>query len=241
MRVELLAWVLVGLVVALWLQDRIRKRLFVVFYQFTPKRPGCALRLFWFAMLPGIIVHESSHAATAFLVGSGFPKVSIRPRFDQDGIILGTTTAKRVGPLRRSIVSIAPVVIGSIIILLIGWFIFDFRGLITAIKGGPREQVQESLLSPFNTIWGWIGVYAILMVSINMIPSWQDVKTSGWIALVLAVLFAIFWLLFLTRGNDIGDAAQITNSVLIWLGLSLTLIIVLGLPLLLLLTFSTLR
>jgi hypothetical protein len=238
MNFGLLVWGIIGFIVMVRLQDQTRQQLFALSYQMTA-HPGCALSLFGFFMFPGTLVHESSHYVTALLVGSKVSQVSLQIKYDQDGIEMGSVTAKDVGSFRNSLISIAPAVIGSLLILLIGWAVFDFPGVTTTIEAGQWDNVLPSLASPLNTLWGWVGAYAILIISINMLPSPQDVQSGARMMGLFIVLSGLLWIVFITKGDDASGAIQVTNTTLIWLGLALAFVIAASLPVFLLLKLLT--
>ncbi len=234
MKLELLLWAILFFSIALPLQDRIRQRTFDVSHRLA-SRPGCTLSLFSLLMLPGTLVHEGSHVVTALFMGSSVSKVSFRPRYDRDGVELGSMTAKDVGLVRNSVISVAPIVVGTVLILLVGWHVFDFPGTTEAIEASQWGQVERSLTQPFGTLWGWIGAYFIFIVSLNMLPSPQDFKSGAGFFLLMVALFAIFWIVLLSNGDSGSGAVQATNSVLSWLTLVFALLVLLSLPVFILL------
>ena len=239
MKWGLLIWVLICLGVELLLQGGIRQQLFIASYRLT-SNPGCALNLFGFFMFPGTFLHESSHIAIALLLGSRISRTSLRPRYAEgEGIELGSVIAKDVGNFRNSIISVAPTIVGSGLILLVGWLVFNFPGVTAAIESGMWDHALQCLTSPFGTVWGWIGAYVIVIVSVNMLPSSLDLQSAAGLIILPVVLFVVLAILYLTQSTALGTVIEVTNSILGWLGFVLTFTIFLSVPILIILKSLT--
>ncbi len=230
----LLIWVLICLAVALPLQVSIRRQVFLVSYLFTSNLEH-TLTLFGLLMLPGTLLHESSHVAAALLMGSRVSGLSLLPAYEDhdDGkgtIELGSVLARDMGLVRNSIISIAPTIVGSALILLVGGLVFDFPQVVAAIEAGAWDRVLQCLLGPFESVWGWVGAYAILTIGMNMLPSSADLQFGAGLFLLLVVLFFVLALLYLVQSVALAPVVEGVNSVLGWLGLVLTFTICLSAP-----------
>src|SRR5574340_470880 len=75
--------------------------------------PGCAVRLLFYLLLPGIFLHEASHYVTARLlfVRTGGINVGIGPA-GRKSVSLGSVTIQRSDPVRTSLIGVAPFVVG---------------------------------------------------------------------------------------------------------------------------------
>ena len=230
----LLIWVLVCLVVALPLQVSIRRQLFLVSYLFTSNLER-TLGFFGLLMLPGTLLHEGGHIAAALLMGSRVSGLSLLPVYEEneDGtgmIELGSVIAKDVGRIRNSVISIAPTIVGSALILLVGRWVFDFPQVVAAIETGAWDSVLQCLVGPFETVWGWVGAYAILTISMNMLPSSADLQVGSGLFLLLGALFIVLAFLYLAQSTALPAVVVAVNSILGWLGLVLTFTIFLSAP-----------
>jgi hypothetical protein len=75
--------------------------------------PGCALRLLFYLLLPGIVLHELSHYLVAKLLFVPTGKLSVGiGRTLRNRVTLGSVTITRTDPLRESIIGLAPFVVG---------------------------------------------------------------------------------------------------------------------------------
>jgi hypothetical protein len=243
MKWGLLIWVLICLGIEILLQRSIRQQLFSLSHRLTSD-PNSTLGLFGLLMFPGTLLHEGSHIAVASLLGSHVSEVSLLPTYVEDengeGIVeLGSVVAKDVGLIRSSLISIAPTLVGSALILLIGWLVFGFAGVAAAIKGGMWDQAFEYLTRSFSTIWGWIGASVIVIISLNMLPSTADLELGTGLIVLFAVLFGVMAALYFTNSPLLGSTIKAVNLALSWLALVLTFTIVLSVPILFFLRLFT--
>ena len=98
------------------------KSLAIIFYRLTRSRETT---IYWLAaiFLPGTAIHELSHALVAggMLVPVG--DISITPKIEESGVVLGTAEITKTDPFRRAIIGVAPVLVGLGLIIGLVWFI----------------------------------------------------------------------------------------------------------------------
>lgn len=156
--------------------------------------PGCGLRLLFYLLLPGIVLHEASHFVVAkfLLVHTDGIDIGIgRPQ--KKRVSLGSVNIERTDPLRQSLIGIAPFIVGIGAIWLIAGAGFDLwpnAGLsFEQMIGRVREYAYD-----WTT---WLDLYLIFAVSTAMIPSesdrepWAPVIT--FFGLGVAILFLMGW------------------------------------------------
>jgi hypothetical protein len=127
---------------------------------------------YYLVMLPGILLHELSHLLMAKLVGLKVGEFSLGPRVrDQYSIELGSVTVSRADVFRESLVGLAPFLSGTIVLVLVGYQVFDVGRLGQAAGAG-------GLLRALPGIWQvpdfWLWAYVIFVVSNAMMPSSAD-------------------------------------------------------------------
>jgi hypothetical protein len=173
-----------------WLHQHIQGLTFAV-----TGDPGCAMRLLFLLLLPGVILHEFSHWAVANIIGVRTGKVSLglaRARGKQ--FSLGSVNVERTDTFRESVIGVAPFVVGLAAILAIAGFGFDLWPN-TSLS---FNQMLDRVLATANDWLTWLDLYLIFAVSTAMIPSESDREPwGGLIALfgllgLIAVLFG--WL-----------------------------------------------
>ncbi|HET7098741.1 MAG TPA: hypothetical protein VFI61_00675 [Patescibacteria group bacterium] len=110
--------------VALYILSRIFiQKLFNVLYRFTGnnKRASVLLGLIF---LPGTFVHEISHFLTALFLLVPVSDLNLMPEVQEDGVKLGSVSIGRSDFIRRSIIGIAPLIVGAGIIFWVTTYIY---------------------------------------------------------------------------------------------------------------------
>lgn len=195
-----------------------------------------ALYIYWLIMLPGVILHELSHALAALILFVNVQGIVISPTEDEGSVILGMVRHEKAGLLRSMIIGIAPLVAGVLIVLLIGALAFDLTGIYRALVSGDWPTAIRLPTASLAHWWGWGALYLIFTFSANMFPSSADLLPWMWWGLAAAPFL-------------IAALAQLAAPLLPWLvmlvnsafrGLTLILAftIVVDIPMLLLLTAS---
>lgn len=194
--------------------------------------PGCAVRLLFYLLLPGVLLHEASHYVVAklLLVRTNGMSIGIgNTRRKQ--ISLGSVNIAQTDPIRESIIGIAPFVVGlSAIWLIVGWGFGVWPN-----SGLTLLQMVESIRDYAYDWTTWLDIYLVFAVSTAMIPSESDREPWGPVITVFGVGVAILFLLgwtprapqdFVTLARQLIDAltfalgvAVIVNgaiAVLLW-------------------------
>jgi hypothetical protein len=162
-----------------WLHQHIQGLTFAV-----TGDPGCAVRLLFLLLLPGVILHEASHWVVANLIGVRTGKVSVglgRARGKQ--FSLGSVNVERTDALRESLIGLAPFVVGLGAILLIAGYGFD----LWPESGLSLNQMLDRVLSTSNDPLTWFDLYLVFAVSTAMIPSESDREPWGGLIAVFGV------------------------------------------------------
>lgn len=155
---------------------------------------GCGLKLLFYVLLPGVILHELSHyvCAKILFVRTGDIQIGLgNARAKQ--VTLGTVNIARTDPFRESLIGAAPFVVGIVAIWLIAAWGFDVWP-----QGGASLELFFRRVGEYSNDWTtWLDLYLIFAVSTAMIPSksdrepWGPVITS--LVLVFAVLLVLGW------------------------------------------------
>jgi hypothetical protein len=156
--------------------------------------PGCALRLLFYILLPGIFLHELSHFIVAKLVWVRTGKFRIGIGAASRGqISLGSVNIERSDPVRESFIGVAPFIVGVGAIWLIAWFGFG-----VGPTSGLSFQLMAERVRDYIYDWTtWLDLYLIFAVSTAMIPSESD--REPWAPVItffgvgVAILFLLGW------------------------------------------------
>jgi len=191
--------------------------------------------LYTLLILPGVILHELSHAVTALVLLVNVYDFHIGPKVVKGGLWLGYIKHEKTDFLRSSIIGLAPLISGTGAIYAISYFAFGAAHIHDMLATGNwLEAIGASLSTGLANGWGWLAVYFIFAVSASMFPSRPD--RQSWLPA------ALFLLLILAVGTAAGVTgplvewlAEPINTMFRWLLFTYGLTIVIDLPILLLL------
>lgn len=139
-----------------------------------------------FLILPGTIIHELSHMFGAAIMGVVTGPLSFKPEIEESkGVKVGQIKMAKTDPFRRTIIGLAPLVAG---LLIIGG-IFNFY---LEKKAWPLTQLLDYSLWEYLLLL--IACWLIVVVSLTMFSSRKDLDAAIVPAVVLTVLIVIFWL-----------------------------------------------
>ena len=153
-----------------------------------------AIWFFWVLFLPGTFLHELSHWLTARLLGVKTSKFSMWPKQKRGGALqMGAVQVYVSDPFRHSLIGLAPLIFGSVTVLLVAYGLLGLEQVGVALLSGDLEfivQAFENILA-VPDIWVW--VYLIFAVSNAMLPSASDREAwrSALLYLALAAILAI--------------------------------------------------
>jgi hypothetical protein len=119
----LLLWLAVTLVLLLLFERWIHRHLQGVMLLITGN-PEMAVVLYALPLLPGIILHEASHALSAILLGAKVGRISVRPQRSGQRVQLGFVPVEKTDVVRGSLIGLAPLLVGNGVLLLIGYQVF---------------------------------------------------------------------------------------------------------------------
>ncbi len=135
-----------------------------------------AMLLFALLFLPGTVVHELSHWIAARGLGVAAGRVSLLPKpKGKQGLVLGSVMIGKTDPIRASLIGVAPLAGGSLIVLLLVQHVLGVSGpeaLFYDENGLARLWGQ--IVNLFGTQDVWLYLYLLFTVSNNMLPSPSD-------------------------------------------------------------------
>jgi hypothetical protein len=131
-----------------------------------------ALVLYFLLILPGVVLHELSHALTALILGVRVRRFSIgiRRKGKSQQFALGSVEIASTDPFRASLIGVAPLVTGCATILWISSSILRLE-MLPAFAG---PGFWNTLLSIYETPDFWIWAYLVLAIGNSMLPSAAD-------------------------------------------------------------------
>ena len=220
-------WVAITLPILLLLQRWIHRHLRGVAYLVTG-RMSWAVVLYAIILFPGVLLHELSHWVTARLLGVRTGSISLLPQTRRDGTIqLGYVEyykGRTLGPIRETLIGGAPLITGTLVLLLIGFYVFDVTTLTRALQSSRVDDLATALGQVFTTPDFLVWLYFIFAISNAMMPSPSDRRAWPAFLLLLAATAVVLYLLKLQTMVLDGLTGPMT-TVFGYLGLAFSLAI----------------
>jgi len=218
------AWFVAALVPLLLLERWIHRHLQGVALLLSGD-PEVAVWLYALPLLPGVVLHELSHALAARLLGVRVGRVSVLPARQGKRIQLGFVPVEATGPVRTALIGLAPLIVGCIALLLIGHFGLRLGPVGAALTAGDWAGALEGLREAIHATNAWIWAYLGFAVSNTMLPSRSDLR--AWPAILLFVVGTAGVVALLGMGSAI--VAPLTGA-LRWLAAACGLTVLIDLP-----------
>ena len=192
-----------------------------------------ALLLYSLPLLPGVLLHELSHALMAAILRVRTAGLTVIPRRDANGhVALGSVMVERVDVVRASLIGIAPLLFGSGAVLLIGQQVFGISELGNVLLAGEGPAIGDALGRMFQTPDAGLWLYLIFALSNAMLPSESDRET--WPPVILFSV-AVFTLVIVTdQGVLLQALAQPVSAGVTWLTAAFVITLAIDVPVMLL-------
>lgn len=152
-----------------------------------------AVVLYALPLIPGIFLHEVSHALVARLLRVRVGRISIRPKLAEQRVQLGFVPVEETDVVRASLIGLAPLLTGSAVILLIGYLVFGIGAMQDALVQGDWGDVAPGLLRISKAPDLWLWAYVIFAVSNTMLPSRSDRQAWTPVLLFMLLVAALSW------------------------------------------------
>lgn len=188
-----LLWLAVALALLVLMDRWIHRHLQGIMLLLTGDTELAAV-LYALPLLPGILLHELSHALAATLLGVRVGSISIRPRRVGQRIQLGFVPVEKTDVVRASLIGLAPLLIGSGAILLIGHFVFDISALSQTFASGDLRELLAKLPGILKSRDAWLWAYIIFAIGNTMLPSRSDRQAWTPVLLFLILAGVLVWL-----------------------------------------------
>jgi len=130
-----------------------------------------------FIVRPGVIIHEVGHYIACKLMLAEVKQVSF---FDKSGGFVKHSPSP-IPVLGTFIISLAPLVGGALVIILLGQKLGFAREISNV---GLNVHDVLAIFNNYNNIYFWIYLYAVLAIGSTLTPSTQDLQNC-FIALVI--------------------------------------------------------
>lgn len=161
------------LLVLAWFSQQISLHIQFPFYKVTRSQNSATLAIF-LLFLPGVLIHESAHWTVARLLGLKTGKFRVWPKRQGKYIGLGSVSVESKDPIRDSLVGIAPLVVGIVLVTIIGRIIFDTPQVSTLLAEGNWFGAVIAFRQQLNRPSGLIWAYLLFTIANAMMPSASD-------------------------------------------------------------------
>ena len=181
-----------------------------------------AIFIYSIPLLPGVALHELSHAVMALLLGVQVRNFTLIPQRQRGGTVrLGAVEVLRSDNLRASLIGAAPLITGLAVLGLIGWLVFDGAALMGALEKSDFNALLELLLATTRATDALVWFYVVFAIANSMMPSASD--TQAWPP-VIGVLALIAAAAILLGGAGLVDSLKAPLSyTLRWLAVALAI------------------
>lgn len=149
-----------------------------------------AMWIFWVLFLPGTVLHEISHWLTAKLLGVRTSRFSLWPTVKRKGELqMGAVQVDLADPFRHSLIGLAPLIFGSIAVLIIGQGRLELSQLGLALSSGDLEEMGQAVGRTLSVPDVWLWLYLLFAVANAMLPSASD--RESWRTVLLYLFLAL--------------------------------------------------
>jgi hypothetical protein len=146
-------------------------------------------------------------------------RISLWPRRQPDGTLrLGFVETVKVDFVREALIGIAPLLAGSAMVVLIGYWRLAVESVGAAVVQGDVAATVAALVSSFQSADALVWLYLLFTISNSMMPSASDRR--AWLPVGLVLLGTALVLYFVgvipavmqSVGEPIASAVQIVAS-----------------------------
>lgn len=226
-----LIWFVVTLVLLVNVVRWIHRHMHGIAYMLTGNA-DMALVLYALPLLPGVLLHELSHALMAFVLRVRTAGLTVLPRRDARGhIALGSVMVEQVDVVRSSLIGAAPLLFGCGAVVLIGQQVFGVSELGSLLLAGEGPAIGDALGRMFQTPDAGLWLYLIFAISNAMLPSESDRET--WPPVILFILGVLALVLVTDQGVILQALAESVNAGVTWLTAAFVITLAIDIPVML--------
>jgi hypothetical protein len=149
-----------------------------------------ALVLYFLLILPGVALHELSHALAAWMLRVKVRRFSIGlGRRSGQKVALGSVDIAKTGPIRAALIGLAPLLFGCAVIIVISNQVLGIDSL--TLVGAPG--LWQDLRGIYAVPDFWVWMYLVFAIGNAMMPSASDRNSWGVSLLFVAFAGAVFY------------------------------------------------
>jgi hypothetical protein len=189
---------LLGLLVLLlllaWLSRQVSLHIQLPFYALTRSQDVPTLAIF-LVFLPGVVIHEASHWSMARLLGLKTGKFRVWPKRHGKYIGLGSVSVESRNTFLDSLVGAAPLLVGTILVAIIGHWVFKTQPMSSALMQGEFQGAVDAFRLEFARPSALLWAYLLFTIGNAMMPSASDREPLKPVLFYMAVAASLYLLL----------------------------------------------
>lgn len=180
-----------SLLILAYLSYKVSQEIQYLVYYSTGSKNMPVVVLF-LVLLPGVFIHEASHWVTARLLGLKTGKFRVWPKRKGKYIGMGSVSVERGGTLLDSLVGMAPLIIGTFLIALIGHRVFNAYLISEAMLDTRWQDGLRAMWIALNKPDGAIWAYLLFAIGNAMFPSSSDREPVKPLLLYIVIAVALY-------------------------------------------------
>jgi len=173
------------LILLLFISLTFQQNLYLLFFLLTKKKEK-AIRCLSLFLLPGTVIHEVSHMLIAEILQVPTGEFSFIPEIkDEERVRVGSLKISHSGPIRRTLIGLAPLAVGLTILTTI--FYFQFLPLVQK----PPDIFNQ------KPVFYWLSAFLcflIFIISNTMFSSKKDLEAAFFPFLLIVLVQIALWL-----------------------------------------------
>jgi hypothetical protein len=184
-----------SLLILLFIRRKFTQLLFDVLLRVLRNKRFVGL-IYGFLFLPGVVLHEGSHWLVAKLLRVQTHRFSLVPTWTEKGTLrFGYVEMTKPDLIRASLVGLAPMVVGTVVVLWIALEVMALDVVFGALFFGDLSSAMDHLKGVFELQYVWLWMYLLITISNMMLPSASD--RASWVPvgafLALLLIPVILW------------------------------------------------
>jgi len=184
-------WLLLALGPLIFLQRSLHYEIQAVMLLLT-RRPDVSMVVFSLVFFPGVVLHELSHYGMAKLLSVRTGKISLIPQPSVGGNLrLGYVETAKSDPLRDTIIGMAPLLSGIVVVAYIGIYRFQLPEILNGLRESGFGVAVDTFSHMYQQADFWLWFYLLVVISSMMLPSPSDRRSWAIIGLWLVVIVGV--------------------------------------------------
>jgi len=189
------------IILLFFLSGFVKKKLYTLFFRIS-KSNTAAMAGITALLYPGTVVHELAHLVTAFIFFVPVKKLTLEPERSADGMIrAGSVEIAHVDLFRRTLVGIAPLLVGVIALWAITTYLLPPIPYVCNMLNIFCNEQYFSFFSakqdhaPRDIFQFILSTYLVFSVSANMFSSKKDLDAARIVLPIIGGLLILAYLL----------------------------------------------